>query len=41
MYDKDMQPFFEIEGTFTEGETRTFELEEGEQIIGVYGIYNY
>ena len=41
MYDKDMQPFFEIEGTFTEGETTTFELHPGEQIIGVYGVFNY
>ena len=41
MYDKDMKPFFTIDGTFTEGETRTFELEKGEQIIGVHGIYNH
>ena len=41
MYDKNMQAFFEIEGTFKEGESRTFELEDGEKIIGVYGIYNY
>ena len=27
MYDKDMQPYFQIEGTFTEGETTTFELQ--------------
>lgn len=41
LLDKDMQPLVEVEGTFQEGETVTYELEAGEKIIGCYGIYNY
>ena len=41
LYDKDMGPIVEIEGTFVEGETTTYELGEDEKIIGIYGIYNY
>ena len=41
LYDKDTQPIVEIEGTFVEGETMTYELGEEEKIIGIYGIYNY
>ena len=41
LYDKDTNPIIEIEGTFVEGETMTYELEEDEKIIGCYGIYNY
>lgn len=40
-FDKDMAPVMEIEGTFVEGETNTYELGENEKIIGCYGIYNY
>lgn len=41
LFDKDKGPLMEIEGTFVEGETVLYELEEGEKIIGCYGIYNY
>ena len=41
LYDKDMRPIIEVEGTFQEGETVTHELDEGERIVGCYGIYNY
>ena len=41
LYDKDMKPLVDIEGTFVEGETMTYELGENEKIIGCYGIYNY
>lgn len=41
LFDKNNNPILEIEGTFVEGETVTYELAEGEKIIGVYGIYNY
>lgn len=33
--------FFEIEGSFTDGETETHTLEDNEIIVGAYGIYNY
>ena len=39
--DKYNKPLVEIEGTFVEGETVTYELQEGEKIIGCYGVYNY
>ena len=41
LFDKNSNPILEIEGTFVEGETMTYELAEGEKIIGIYGIYNY
>ena len=41
LYDKDMKPLVDIEGTFAEGETTQYELGENEKIIGCYGIYNY
>ena len=41
LFDKETNPLLEIEGTFAEGETVTYELEEDEKIIGCYGIYNY
>lgn len=39
--DHKQKPFFEIEGSFTDGETVTQVLEDSEQVVGVYGIYNY
>lgn len=41
LFDKDMAPILEIEGTFLDGETQMYELGEDEKIIGIYGVYNY
>ena len=41
LINKDNEPVIDIQGTFVQGETQTYELEEDEKIIGCYGIYNY
>ena len=39
--DKTRRAIMDVQGTFTDGITHEYELEEDEKIIGVYGIYNY
>ena len=41
MLDKNRNSLIEIEGTFTDGVTMEYEIEEDEKIIGIYGVYNY
>ena len=39
--DQDKKPALQIEGSFNKGNTQVHELQEDEEVIGCYGIFNY
>lgn len=41
LFDAKMRSLVRLEGSFTTGQTTTYELQDDEQIVGCYGVYNY
>jgi len=41
MLDGDKKSLLQIEGSFSKGKVACHELQEDEEIIGCYGIFNY